>query len=176
MPAASAIGRPGGAGPYLVLLSVLLTFGLCPLPIEAQRAVDLRLAAGIRGPDIESRASGARWLPGPGLPDSLRPIHPLERGAGALLAAPGSAAAGWIAYTLGVAILAPEPGRGHPRDRERVILGSAAIGLVLGWRCGWLSDTLDWDCPQSRARRLPVFGRPERPRPSQVPSEHPPEA
>ncbi|HEX6058659.1 MAG TPA: hypothetical protein VFZ11_06535 [Gemmatimonadaceae bacterium] len=108
--------------------------------------------------------------------DGLRPIHPLERGGGALLVAPAGAATGWLAYTLGFELLAPAHARIHRGDREHVALALAAYAFVLGWRCGWMSESLAWDCPQGRPSELPLFGRPAPRRPARVPAEDPPGA
>ena len=159
---------------------VVSTFGwglllacTAPIALGAQRRDDARLAVAATPAAITTRLDGVPHPAGAGLVDELRPIHPVERGAGAMLVAPGGAATGWLAYTIGFELLAPAHARIHRGDRERVTLALAAYALVLGWRCGWMSESLAWDCPQGRPRDLPLFGRPAPRPPARVPVEDP---
>ena len=128
-------------------LCLLLLASLGPLTLDAQRSEDLRFGVAVRSGAIRTDVDDIAWPAGRTLPDSLRPIHPLERGAGALVLAPAGAVAGWFAFTFGAGLLSADHGRIYRRDRERAMLIMAATGLVMGWRCGWLSESLEWDCP-----------------------------
>jgi hypothetical protein len=158
------------------LLCGLLLACAAPIGLGAQRGEDTRFGVVAMSAAITTRFDGVPHPAGDGLVHGLRPIHPLERGAGALLVAPGGAATGWLAYTLGFELLAPAHATIHRGDRERVTLALAAYALVLGWRCGWMSESLAWDCPQARPSELPLFGRPTARRPARVPAEAPPGA
>ena len=156
--------------------SGLLLVCVAPIGLGAQRRDADRLGVVAMSSADTTRLDGVPHPAGARLVHGLRPIHPLERGAGALLVAPGGAATGWLAYTLGFELLAPAHATMHRGDRERVTLALAAYALVLGWRCGWMSESLAWDCPQGRPSDLPLFGRPTSRRPARIPAADPPGA
>lgn len=139
----------------LSIVILLLTSVASVLPMGVSHAQYLSQSR--LGPELHA-TDPAPWvidLRAGTLPDSLRPIHPVERLAGGANGVLGGALTGWAAwalFTLGHT-------EGDPELRRDLMQLGAATGLLLGLWCGFRSEELDLDCEQSRPRAQPVLGR-----------------